>query len=188
MTPADGSTNGRHQGAGRVDGTLDWPAERARLDALIAGVLDDNELTYHRHGAGRFLVELPGTRRLQTPTWLLVGEHALRVGAFVCRQPDEAHEEVYRFLLRRNRGLYGVSYSLDRVGDIHLVGRVAREAVTVDEVDRLLGQVLEAADGDFNTLLGLGFATSIRREWAWRVERGESLANLGAFERLIDDE
>jgi hypothetical protein len=188
MTPVDGSTNGRHQGAGRVDGTLDWPAERARLDTLIAGVLDENELTYHRHGAGRFLVELPGTRRLQTPTWLLVGEHALRVGAFVCRQPDEAHEEVYRFLLRRNRGLYGVSYSLDRVGDIHLVGRVAREAVTADEVDRLLGQVLEAADGDFNTLLGLGFATSIRREWAWRVERGESLANLGAFERLIDDE
>ena len=36
----------------------------------------------------------------------------------------------------------------------------------------MLGQVLEAADGDFNTLLELGFATSIRREYAWRTERG----------------
>jgi hypothetical protein len=48
----------------------------------------------------------------------------------------------------------------------------------------LLGQVLEAADGDFNTLLEIGFASSIRREWAWRTDRGESLANLKAFAHL----
>jgi hypothetical protein len=33
--------------------------------------------------------------------------------------------------------------------------------------------------------LELGFSNAIRREWAWRVERGESLANLKAFEHLI---
>ncbi len=48
--------------------------------------------------------------------------------------------------------------------------------------------MLEAADGDFNTLLEIGFYTSIRREWAWRVSRGESLRNLLAFEHLIDKE
>jgi hypothetical protein len=47
--------------------------------------------------------------------------------------------------------------------------------------------VLETADGAFNTLLELGFASSIRREWAWRVDRGESLANLQAFQHLVDD-
>jgi hypothetical protein len=46
--------------------------------------------------------------------------------------------------------------------------------------------VLEAADGDFNTLLELGFATSIRREYAWRTDRGESTANLRAFEHLFE--
>jgi hypothetical protein len=45
--------------------------------------------------------------------------------------------------------------------------------------------VLETADGDFNTLLEIGFATSIRREYAWRVSRGESLANLKAFEHML---
>jgi hypothetical protein len=74
---------------------------------------------------------------------------------------------------------------LDRVGDVHLVGRVSRAAVTADEIDRLLGQVLEAADGDFNTLLELGFSSSIRREYAWRTDRGESVANLAAFEHLF---
>ncbi|MGH3562303.1 MAG: hypothetical protein ACRDTN_11040, partial [Mycobacterium sp.] len=46
------------------------------------------------------------------------------------------------------------------------------------------GQVLEAVDSDFNTLLELGFRSSIQKEWEWRVSRGESLKNLRAFEHL----
>ena len=34
--------------------------------------------------------------------------------------------------------------------------------------------------------LELGFGSAIRREWAWRVKRGESLANLQAFARFAD--
>ncbi len=157
------------------------------LVALIEDALDERELGYQRHGSNAFLVTLPGTARLQTPTWLILGEHSLRVGAFVCRRPDENHGGVYHFLLTRNARLYGVHYALDKVGDIQLVGRTALEAVTADELDRLLGQVLEAADGDFNTLLRLGFANSIRREWAWRTDRGEPLDNLRAFASLVAD-
>ena len=105
----------------------------------------------------------------------------------MCRRPDENHEGVYRFLLKRNRRLYGVAYTLDNLGDIYLVGRMALEAVTADEIDRILGQVLESVDNDFNTLLELGFKSSIQKEWAWRVSRGESLKNLEAFEHLIED-
>jgi hypothetical protein len=164
------------------------PGEVSGPEKVITEALRDSELSFTMHGDGRFLATLPGTARLQTPTWLLVSEHALLVGAFVCRRPDEGHREVYHFLLRRNAKLYGVHYALDAVGDIHLVGRIGLHAVTADEIDRLLGQVLEAADGDFNTLLKLGFASSIRREWAWRVDRGESLANLRAFEGLIAED
>jgi hypothetical protein len=110
------------------------------------------------------------------------------VEAFVCRKPDEYHEGVYRFLLKRNRRLYGVAYTLDNVGDIYLVGRMSLTSVTPDEIDRILGQVLEAVDSDFNTLLELGFRSSIQKEWEWRVSRGESLTNLQAFAHLIDDE
>ena len=154
------------------------------LDRLIQSTLDEREVAYQRPQPGRFFVTLPGTKKLQT-NWLMVGEHALIVEAFVCRRPDEAHEDVYRFLLRRNAKLYGVHYTLDQNGDIFLIGRIGLDRVSADELDRLLGQVLEAADGDFNTLLELGFASSIRREWAWRTSRGESLANLAAFEHLV---
>lgn len=156
-----------------------------RTDAVIASALAELEVDHQRREAGQFLVTLPGTRRLQTPTWLVVRDHALFVQAFVCRKPDEHHEDVYRFLLQRNARLYGVHYALDRIGDIHLIGRVPLHAITHAELDRVLGQVLEAADGDFNTLLELGFASSIRREYAWRVDRGESTANLRAFEHLF---
>ena len=35
-----------------------------------------------------------------------------------------------------------------------------------------------------NTILELGFRTSIEKEWRWRVSRGESTANLAAFTHL----
>ena len=156
------------------------------LDPVIADALSDMDVDHVHRGPGEWLVTLPGQARLQTQTWLLVREQTMAVQAFVCRRPDENFEGVYRFMLLRNAKLYGVHYCLDRVGDIHLIGRVPLHAITAEEVDRVLGQVLEAADGDFNTFLELGFASSIRREYAWRTEHGESTANLKAFEHLVD--
>ena len=100
------------------------------------------------------------------------------------RSADENHEGVFRWLLERNAKLAGIAFAIDHLGDVYLVGRLPLAAVTADEVDRLLGTVLEAADSSFNTLLELGFASSIRREWAWRLKRGEPTFNLAAFERL----
>jgi hypothetical protein len=155
------------------------------IDTVIGAALAEMDVDHTRRAAGEYLVTLPGTNRLQTHCWLVVRDHALFVQAFVCRKPDEAHDVVYRFLLQRNARLYGVHYTLDRIGDIHLIGRLSLRSVDADEIDRVLGQVLDAADNDFNTLLELGFASSIRREYAWRQDRGESTANLKAFEHLF---
>ncbi|KXF48298.1 histidine kinase [Rhodococcus sp. SC4] len=159
----------------------------SELAEVIESALTEREMDFTRKDSTHFIVELPGERKLKTTTLLTVGKHGLRVEAFVCRKPDENFEGVYKYLLRRNRRLYSVAYTIDKIGDIYLVGQIAEHAVTADELDRILGQVLEAADGDFNTLLELGFAGSIKREWEWRVSRGESLANLKPFEHLIED-
>ena len=149
--------------------------------ATLRKVLGDSELEWREISEGVFTIVLPGERKLQTPCRLDVGPHALGVHAFVCRQPDENHERVYRWLLERNLKLFGVAFALDQSGDIYLDGRQPLASVTPEELDRLLGAVLSYADGSFNTILELGFATSIRREWEWRTSRGESTANLEAF-------
>jgi hypothetical protein len=158
------------------------------VPALLRDVLAGLEVEWEEPRAGEFVVTLPGERKLKTTCVLQVGEHALSVHAFVARRPDENHEAVYRFLLERNLRLYGVAFGVDHLGDVHLAGKLPLAAATAEEVDRLLGSVLDAADGSFNQILELGFATSIRREWEWRTARGESTANLAAFRHLLPEE
>ncbi|SDN49415.1 type III secretion system chaperone family protein [Streptomyces wuyuanensis] len=151
---------------------------------IIEAYLKDAELEWESPEPGSYVVTLPGTRKLATTCSLRVGRHTLSVNAFVIRHPDENEAGVHRWLLERNLKLYGVSYAVDRLGDVYLVGRLPLSAVGSEELDRLLGTVLEAADGAFNSLLELGFAGAIRKEYAWRVARGESTRNLEAFTHL----
>lgn len=158
-------------------------ADAAAIE-IIEQTLNEAELVWESPQSGSFVVTLPGTRKLSTTLSLRVGKHALSLTAFVIRHPDENHDAVHRWLLERNLRLYGVSYAIDSLGDIYLTGKLPLSAVTPDELDRLLGSVLENADGSFNTLLELGFASAIRKEYAWRVSRGESTRNLDAFTHL----
>lgn len=164
------------------------PASSTELDALIRSTLDERELEYRRLAAGHVVVKLPGSHKLATMCRLQLGEHALLVEAFVMRRPDENREQLYDFLLQRNAKMYGVAFCLDPAGDVFLVGRLARHAITAEELDRVLGAVLSYADDNFNPMLEIGFGSSIRREWEWRVKRGESLANLQPFARFADPE
>jgi hypothetical protein len=187
MGEGEGRRRERERGAG------DQPGERTRdgggraeVDAVIRSTLDERELEYQRTDEGSYLVRLPGTHKLATMCWLVAGDHALLVEAFVMRRPDENRERLYDFLLQRNARMYGVAFSVDPSGDVYLVGRVALSSVRPDEIDRLLGAVLSYADDNFDAMLEIGFAGSIRREWKWRAARGESLANLQAFARFAD--
>ena len=161
-------------------------AARADAAAVVRDALAAHELEVEETAPGSFVVVLPGERKQKTTCSLVVGEHALTVQAFVARHVDENAEAVYRWLLERNLRMYGVSFAVDQLGDIYLAGRLPLASLTADEVDRILGSVLEYADGSFNTILELGFASAIKREHAWRVSRGESTANLAAFSHLLD--
>jgi hypothetical protein len=155
------------------------------LGDLITRFAAERSLEIDTTGPSSYVVTLPGTHKLKTNVNLVVGQHSLRIEAFVMRQPDENREELWAWLLQRNARMYGVSFSIDKVGDVYLTGRVALGGVDEDELDRLLGSVLTYADESFDTMLEIGFGSSIRREWEWRVKRGESLANLQAFAHLF---
>lgn len=159
----------------------------SEVSGLVTRWLDEQSIEWEAGvGAGEIVVSLPGEKKLRTVVSLVVGDRDLTALAFVMRNPDENHEEVWRFVLRRNLRLRGVAYAIDTSGDLYLTGRLPLAAVDGEHLDRLLGSFLEAADAPFNELLVLGFLTSMHREWAWRVARGESLRNLEAFRPLLE--
>jgi hypothetical protein len=157
---------------------------RDRAISEIRTELSELDLEWAESAPGLFSVSLPGTHKLVTECALQVAKYGMNVRAFVARNPDENHAGVYRWLLERNLKLHGICFAVDALGDIYLTASVPVALVSRAEVDRLLGAVVEAADDSFNVILELGFAESIRQEWAWRRSRGESTANLAAFTHL----
>jgi hypothetical protein len=162
-------------------------SQAEQVEADVRAFLADAGLEWELGGRqGELVVTLPGDKKLRTVCSLVVAEQSLSVSAFVVRNPDENHEAVYRYLLRRNLRLPGLAYAIDPVGDVYVTGRVPLAAVDAAYLDQVLGVVLDAADGAFNELLALGFLESMKKEWAWRVSRGESTRNLDAFAHLLD--
>ena len=170
--------------AGRETDQAARPAEASDPGAKLGEILSGLGVSFSAPQAGAFLVRLEGQHKLVTMTWLIADTHSLQVEAFFCRQPDENHAEFYRFLLERSSRMFGIHFALDPVGDVYLVGRLPLASITAEEIDRLLGCVLSYSDENFDQALMIGFASSIRREYAWRVKRGQSLANLRAFTRV----
>jgi len=159
---------------------------RTAARAAIESALADLELDYEQPAPDAYVVKLPGEHKLWTTCSLVVGDHTLSLNAFVARRPDENHEGVYRWLLERNTRLGSIAFALDHLGDVFLVGRLPLGLITAADVDQLLGEAVSASDSSFDQLLELGFAGAIRREWDWRVSRGESLQNLAAFAHLVE--
>lgn len=153
----------------------------------IERFLADNEIEWEPGVEdGEYVVSLPGEKKLKTVCSLRLGEVDLTATAFVIRHPDENAEKFYAHLLRANLRTPGLAYAIDKLGDVYVTGRLPLTAVDEAALDRLLGTVLASADGPFNDLLVIGFLTSMKKEWAWRISRGESTRNLEAFRHLLE--
>jgi hypothetical protein len=169
--------------------STEGPGDRAPAgEARLTAYLDSVGLGWELGGRpGEYVVTLPGDQKLKTVVSVLVRDRTTSLSAFVIRNPDENHEAFYRTLLRKNLRLQGVAYAIDGDGDVFLRGELPTTALDEEHLDQLLGVVLTASDEAFNDLLALGFLASMRKEWAWRVSRGESTRNLDAFRHLLED-
>lgn len=159
----------------------------AAVQESVRQFLDETGITWELGGRkGELVVTLPGEKKLTTVCSVVVGDQSLSISAFVVRNPDENHAAVYAYLLRRNLTMPGLAYGIDTSGDVFVTGRVPLEAANAAYLDHIFGVVLDAADGAFNELLALGFLASMKKEWAWRISRGESTRNLEAFRHLLE--
>jgi hypothetical protein len=88
-----------------------------------------------------------------------LGQRSLRFELYFMPDPPAHHEELYRYLLRRNHhGLYGARFSLGPDGDVYIVGRVLYEHLDVEELDRILGVCYELVELWFQPAVKIGFS------------------------------
>lgn len=130
------------------------------------------DLAVERTGDNGWFTVLSGEHKRTIPVHLELGAHTLAVQSFFMRAPDENAAEVYGLLLRRNTRTYTCRFALSDTGDVMLVGVVPLHAVTTDELDRVMGQLLESADSTYDAALRRGFAGYIEAEQAWRASLG----------------
>jgi hypothetical protein len=145
---------------------------RAAAVAAVEAYLEATELPLDRIDEATWFTMLAGERKRTVPVYLEVGERHLTVQSFFLRAPDENEGALYAYLLSRHLRSYVLRFALAETGDILLVGVVPHLAVTEEELDRLLGQLLSAADDAFERALRLGFASYIELEQGWRARSG----------------
>ena len=156
-------------------------------DSALAAILDwcaDTGVEWEQASASEVVVVLPGEQKLRTTVSLSVAPDTVTVNAFVMRHPEEN--------IPRDPSLAAGTQPAHLRSGLRprsLRRRVPGRALPTsgfdtEVMDRLAGAVLLHADEVFNHLLELGFAHAITAEWRWRLEHGESTANLAAFEHL----
>jgi Putative bacterial sensory transduction regulator len=144
-------------------------AVQAEARHAVASFLADEGVPAEALGDGRWFVRLAGERKLGIGVHLVVGDRTMRVESFFMRAPEEQHARLYHDLLLRQASSYLLRFTLDEHGDLFLVGQVPLRAVTPDEVDRVLGSLLELADAAYLPSVETGFASSLAAERAWRA-------------------
>lgn len=147
------------------------PAARAAADAVQAWFDGQPDLPCERVDGG-WMTMLAGERKRTLPVLLEVGEQTLTLQSFFMSAPDERQAELYAFFLRRHLRSYVHRFAVDASGDVLLVAVLPVEAVSAEELDRVLGQLLQLADDTYLEALRLGFASYIEREQAWREKTG----------------
>lgn len=136
---------------------------------VVDRYLRDREIRHEHPTDTDWVLLLRGEKKHAITVILALRERTLALESFFMRRPVENHDEIYAMLLRANMRTYGVRFALDDLDDIFIVGRLPLEAVTEDELDRLLGAVLTTADEMFMPAIEVGFASYLARDLAWRA-------------------
>lgn len=143
--------------------------EAERVRRVVGEGLEAAGLDADRVQVDTWMTVLEGRWKRAIPVMLRIEDRNLHVRSLLCPDPDEGHEAVYRFLLRRNQKVLPVHFALTDEGDVIMTGAVPLVAVDATAFDRLLGVVLTTADEVFNTVLREGFAGYIAAEQRWRA-------------------
>jgi len=138
-----------------LDARIDaWLAEQLRDNLVVVAVERDLE-----SGERRWFVRVTGEAKDVFTIWFHLRQRTLHYETYVMPAPEENHAAFYEHLLRRNRKLYGAAFCIGDEEAVFLMGQLDNEAITDDELDRVLGSLYEWVERFFQPALRIGFAS-----------------------------
>ena len=131
---------------------------REVLEERIELWLEDKEssVEYAEEVEGRWAVRMRQETRDATTVWFDVGERSLSFEAYVLPEPV-APAEVHRQAMIRNARAWRCFFAVDAENAIVLRGRLAAERVSLQELDRVLGEIYETIELAFRPMVRAGF-------------------------------
>ena len=138
----------------------------AVVDAFLHDRADHVTLLGSREGVWDIL--LPSYWKESVAVTLELGDWNLRAEAFFMRAPEDNRGDTYHLFLQRNArsGLW--KFAATQAGDVLLRAELPREAVTTDELDRLLGTLVRLVDETYVPAMKLGYESGLKEQ----VSRG----------------
>jgi len=115
-------------------------------------------------GVPRWFVRMSGEDKDVSTVWFWLGQRTLHFENYVLPAPEENAAQVYEHVLRCNHRLVGLHFAIGDEDAIYLRGELANDAVTSDELDRVLGSVYATVEQCFMALIRLAFASRFRND------------------------
>ena len=138
----------------RLEATIDAWVERQRAENPTIAAVDRGE-----PGQRRWYVRMAGEQKDTFTIWFTLGQRTLRYETYVMPAPEETPREFSEHLLRRNLRLYGAAFAIGEEDAVFLLGQLANEAISDDELDRVLGSLYQWVEQFFRPALRIGFAS-----------------------------
>ncbi|RIK10476.1 MAG: YbjN domain-containing protein [Acidobacteria bacterium] len=139
--------------------------EQSRVLAVLEGYLReqyeelDSVVAVEPDGANRWMIRLTGQTKDFTTIWFTVGDRTLQYESYFMPDPEENHEELYRYLLFKNANMYSSRFSLADDHDIFITGQLPLAAVDADEIDRVVGTIYANVESYFGRAIRIGYAS-----------------------------
>ncbi|MCU1498135.1 MAG: hypothetical protein JWM47_2088 [Acidimicrobiales bacterium] len=138
----------------QVEALIDrWTAEQLAENPVVVAV-DRGE-----DDVRRWHVRLRGEEKDFTTVWLTIHQRTLQYETYVLPAPEENHARFYEHLLRRNKGFNGAAFEIGDEDAVFLRGQLPVDAVSADELDRIVGSLYAYVEQCFRPALRIAFAS-----------------------------
>lgn len=118
---------------------------------------EESSVEYAEQVDDRIAVRMRQEVRDASTVWWSPGQRSLTAELFVIPEPQVNQESVYRLALDRNRSTFRVHYALERDGGVVLRSRLSNEDVSIDLLDRVLGELYDQVELTFRPMVRMAY-------------------------------